>query len=154
MIAKTRFCLAGPINSCSGWEFWLERFCVLGLALEKMGDFYLLWKGRASVVDELRKRLDEAAAAYETEKQSVIRIQKLFRGAFIRDKFAVQRAACIQITRLFRGHRSRLAFNQKVDELKQAESMAVYHYHAVVIQRAFRGFYSRRYYHDYRCAYV
>jgi len=33
---------------------------------------------------------------------------------------------------------------------------AVYHYHAMIIQRTFRGFYSRRYYHDYsaRKAYI
>lgn len=117
---------------------------------KKMGDFYMLWKGKATVVDELRQRLDEASSAFDLEQQSVISIQKLFRGAFIRDKFAVQRAACIQITRVFRGHRSRIAFSKKVEELAQTESMAVYHYHAVVVQRAFRGFYSRRYYHDYR----
>jgi hypothetical protein len=114
-----------------------------------MADFYDLWKGKSSIVDELRERLKEATDAYSLEQRSVIRIQKLFRGAFIRDKFAVKRAACVQITRLFRGHQSRLAFNKKAAALADMESMAVYHYHAVVIQRAFRGFYSRRYYHDY-----
>jgi hypothetical protein len=34
--------------------------------------------------------------------------------------------------------------------------IAVYHYHAMILQRTFRGFYSRRYYHDYsaRKAYI
>ena len=36
------------------------------------------------------------------------------------------------------------------------ERMAVYHYHALLVQKRFRGFYSRRYYHDFfaRKAYI
>jgi myosin heavy subunit len=101
------------------------------------------------VTDELRRRLAEAAAAAPLERESTIRVQRLFRGAFVRSDISAKRDACISITRVFRGHRARSDFRAKARERVEEEGLAVFYYHSSIIQRAFRGFYSRKHYHDY-----
>jgi len=114
-----------------------------------MSDFFDLWKGQASVVSELRARLAAAEEAAPLERDSCIRIQRLFRGAFVRESVSSKRAACVQITRVFRGHRARRAFRTRFAAARRVEELAVFHYHAAMVQKAFRGYYSRKHYHDY-----
>ena len=116
-----------------------------------MTDFYDLWKGQHSVVDELRQRLDEAAAARPSERSSAIRIQRLFRGAYVRETVSENRAACVNITRVFRGYCARQYCKATATKEAVGEEQALYYYHAEIIQKAFRGYYSRKHYHDYRC---
>ena len=113
-----------------------------------MADFYDLWKSQSSVIEELQGRLAEAADSAPKERESAVRISRLFRGAFVRETISIQRAACIQITRLFRAHLARRAFRAKVAARDEFEGRAVFHYHAVAIQRVYRGFFSRKHYHD------
>ena len=101
------------------------------------------------MADAVRDRLKAAAEAAPLERESCIRIQRLFRGAFVRETVATTRAACIQLTRAFRGHRVRLAYRAKVDAAAALEGTAVVHYHAVMVQKAYRGYFSRTHYHDY-----
>jgi hypothetical protein len=50
----------------------------------------------------------------------------------------------------------RLRTNAIFSDKKQFERMAFFHYQASIIQKAFRGYYSRRYSHDFfaRKAYI
>lgn len=114
-----------------------------------MADFYELWKGQSSVTEELQRRLADAAAAAPLERESTIRVQRLFRGAFVRSNISAKRDACISITRVFRGHCARLEFQARARERVEEEGLAVFYCHSSIIQRTFRGFYSRKHYHDY-----
>ena len=53
-----------------------------------MADFHDLWSTREAVTDELRVQLEEAEAAAPIEADSAIRIRRLFRGAFVRERSA------------------------------------------------------------------
>ena len=57
--------------------------------------------------------------------------------------------ACRMITRVFRGHLARERARAEGDAKAHFEEIAVFQYHATHAQRAFRGYYSRRYKHDY-----
>ena len=114
-----------------------------------MADFHDLWKTRTTVKDELLAQLEEAEAAAPIETNSAVRIQRLFRGAFVREQLSVKRAACVNITRLFRGHLARKIFRKRWDERADFENSARFHYHSIAIQCVFRGFYSRRHYSDH-----
>ena len=63
-------------------------------------------------------------------------------------------ASCI--SRIFRGHMGRREASKANRGKMRKERMAVFHYHALLVQKYFRGFYSRRYYHDFfaRKAYI
>lgn len=114
-----------------------------------MADWYGLWKGRALVTDELVLLLQDAEDAAALEYESAMRIQRLFRGQYIRAWVEEMRVASVEIERVYRGHAAREVAKTERQDIGLHEEMAVIHYHSVVIQRAFRGYYSRRYYHDY-----
>lgn len=114
-----------------------------------MADWYGLWKGRALVTDELVSLLKDAEDAAALEYDSAMRIQRLFRGQFIRAWVERQRVASIKLERVYRGHAARLIAEALAKNLSIFEEAAVFHYHCIMVQRAFRGYYSRRYYHDY-----
>lgn len=115
-----------------------------------MAHFYGLWKGKLSILDDLNVRLEEASQAAPTEHESAVRIQRLFRGQFIRSMVTRQRTAAIQVLRVYRGHRSRTEARVKAASVTKFREDAVFHYHAIIVQRSFRGYYSRTYYHDSR----
>jgi len=128
---------------------WKFKSIASPVACCRMTDFYDLWKGQRSVVDELRERLNDAAAAAPVERGSAIRIQRLFRGAFVRATVSVNRAACVRITRVFRGHCTRQYCQALAQRVATSEEQALFYYHAEVVQKAYRGYYSRKHYHDY-----
>jgi len=114
-----------------------------------MADWYGLWKGRALVTDELVTLLKDASDAAALEYDSAMRIQRLFRGQFIRAWVEEMRVASIGIERVYRGHAARLIADAAAKDSTLFEEAAIFHYHCIMVQRAFRGYYSRRYYHDY-----
>jgi hypothetical protein len=63
--------------------------------------------------------------------------------------FPLHRNAASQIQRTFRGYLGRNKSSAELQKKLRHERMAVYHYHSIFIQKSFRGFYSRRYYHDF-----
>merc|ERR1719261_811206 len=80
----------------------------------------------------------------------------MFRGQKVRAYITAQRFAASCISRIFRGHMGRREASKANRGKMRKERMAVYHYHALLVQKRFRGFYSRRYYHDFfaRKAYI
>ena len=104
-----------------------------------MADWYGLWKGRALVTDELVLLLQDAEDAAALEYESAMRIQRLFRGQYIRAWVEEMRVASVEIERVYRGHAAREVAKTERQDIGLHEEMAVIHYHSVVIQRAFRG---------------
>jgi hypothetical protein len=121
-----------------------------------MADFASLYLTPSSTLAQYDALIATATTLAPLELASCIKISRLFRGQFIRTVIAVKRAACINIQRVFRGTVGRGKSLNLLNARNAREDVAVFHYHAMVVQRTFRGFYSRRYYHDYsaRKAYI
>lgn len=121
-----------------------------------MAQFVKLWRRRHEVVSELEELLSEAKENAAPEREASVRIQKLFRGARTRAAISTQSGACQTIQRVFRGHQGRNLTNDARRARAAHEESSIYHYYATLIQRVFKGFYSRRYKHDFyaRKAYI
>eukprot|EP00638_Chattonella_subsalsa_P012819 CAMPEP_0117778062 /NCGR_PEP_ID=MMETSP0948-20121206/758_1 /TAXON_ID=44440 /ORGANISM="Chattonella subsalsa, Strain CCMP2191" /LENGTH=383 /DNA_ID=CAMNT_0005605293 /DNA_START=135 /DNA_END=1287 /DNA_ORIENTATION=- len=94
-----------------------------------MANFQSIWANRNDIVEELEKLRIDAEKNAECEKESAIRVQRLFRGQVVRARVSTMKSGEQMIA--------------------GCEELAIFHYHACLIQRTFRGFYSRRYFHDY-----
>jgi len=121
-----------------------------------MAEFYNLWKSKDSVVEELEVLIEDAAKYESLERGSALKIQKVYRGTIVRAIITMQRLAACCIQRIFRGHMGRQTSSKENRDKSRRERMAMFHYHALLVQKYFRGFYSRRYYHDFfaRKAYI
>jgi len=121
-----------------------------------MAEFYNLWKSKDIVVQELEALIEDAAKNEGLERNSAQKIQQMFRGQKVRAYITTQRLAACVISRIFRGHMGRRNASKESRGKMRKERMAVFHYHALLVQKYFRGFYSRRYYHDFfaRKAYI
>ena len=111
--------------------------------------FFEVWEGRGDVLAELDALLGEAAAALPFEGEGALKVQRLFRGQLVRARVARWRDAASFIQRVYRGHTGRLRARAAGAEVLRHERLAVFHYHALNLQKSFRGYYSRRYYHDF-----
>ena len=111
--------------------------------------FFEVWDGRGAVLDELQSLLSEAEAALPLEAEAALKIQRLFRGQTVRALVQRWRDAAGFIQRVFRGHMGRLRSHAARAEVLRVERLAVFHYHTLAVQKTFRGYYSRRYYHDF-----
>ncbi|CBJ30452.1 conserved unknown protein [Ectocarpus siliculosus] len=110
-----------------------------------MADFYGVWSCRASVLRKLDAMLDARNAARQQELQAATDIKRVYRGKTVRNDLNRKRAAMIRIASAYRGYRGRVRTQQILEEMLARERMAVYHYHALEIQGAFRGYQSRKY---------
>lgn len=121
-----------------------------------MAEFYNLWKSKDVVVQELEALIQDAEENEGLERHSAQKIQQVFRGQTVRSYVTAQRLAASCISRIFRGHMGRRDAAKANRGKMRKERMAVFHYHALLVQKYFRGFYSRRYYHDFfaRKAYI
>lgn len=121
-----------------------------------MADFAAIYTNRLSTLSLYDELVADAEANAPLEKASSTKIQKLFRGAVVRAHLTTKRRAATNIERCFRGSVARNFTNDTRTAKSRMEDLAVFHYHAMILQRTFRGFYSRRYYHDYsaRKAYI
>ena len=78
------------------------------------------------------------------------RVQRLWRGQRVRSWIAALTSATIAVQRVHRGVVARKLAAARRAARARREARAIYHYHATLAQRTFRGFYSRRYRHDFR----
>lgn len=114
-----------------------------------MAEFSILWKGRGKILDELALLLTNASGAAPHANFSTVRIQRLFRGYFIRSHVSVMRVAAVEIARVYRGHVARCIARNEGEKKSQLEEIGVHHYHAIMLQRSYRGYYSRLYKHNF-----
>ena len=84
------------------------------------------------------------------ERGACGRVQRLWRGQRVRSWVASLTRSMITVQRAHRGARARTLVAARRAVRARREARAVYHYHATLAQRSFRGFYSRRYRHDFR----
>ncbi|CAM9384117.1 unnamed protein product [Scytosiphon promiscuus] len=110
-----------------------------------MADFYDVWSFRGSVLAKLDAMLQDRETAREQELKAATDIKRVYRGKTVRDDLSRKRTAMIRIASTYRGYRGRMRTQNILDETLARERMAVYHYHALAIQGAYRGYQSRKY---------
>ena len=109
----------------------------------------MLWGLRERTMETWAALSAAAAGAADEERDSCVRIQKLWRGQRVRAWITTMRLACVEIERAFRGHAGRASHAALAKARTDFEVLAIFHYHAIMCQRTFRGYYSRRYKHDF-----
>ena len=111
--------------------------------------FYTVLKLRESVREELATRTLERDSKFQTERTAATSIERVHRGATVRGWKTGMIAASIQVQRVFRGYMGRKkAKAANVQRIKDSR-LGFFHYQASIVQKSFRGYYSRRYYHDF-----
>jgi hypothetical protein len=93
--------------------------------------------------------LREAEKNFIVENNSATSIQRIFRGNRARLLINLQARAATEIERVFRGHlgrsRARQAATSKVDH----RLLSIFNYLAIQLQKIFRGYYSKKYKHNF-----
>ncbi|KAJ0394574.1 hypothetical protein ATCC90586_007067 [Pythium insidiosum] len=115
-----------------------------------MALFQTCWQRRRSTLHELQRLMEDADANRDRERRAAVDIQRLFRGQFVRATIAKQRSAEIVIARVYRGHLARRRCFLLRRRRLRLERQAVFHFHAIVIQKMLRGVHSRRTRLDFR----
>jgi hypothetical protein len=112
----------------------------------------LLIKARAQrqdVLDTYFKLQGVAEERRDIEYQAVIKMQSIFRMYRARKRFKVQLRGAVEFQRCIRGYIGRIMFMREQEEKAKLLRMAFFNAQAVVVQRVFRGYISRKYVHDF-----
>ena len=115
-----------------------------------MTSFIDLWDSRNDLLLELNSLATDASSSHAEEKRAVIDIQRCFRGWRTRCVLKHWDDCARLIERVYRGHVGRLIASARCKVVQSQQRVALYEYCAAVIQKTFRGFYSRKYVHDFR----
>lgn len=114
-----------------------------------MADFYALAVKLEDISKEYFKLTQNANEAYKREYDAAVNIQSFFRGWVVRVKFQEVIRAARQILRVARGVLARWrVVAVRVTKVKES-NMHFFHHCASIIQKFWRGFRSRRKYHDF-----
>eukprot|EP01029_Cantina_marsupialis_P013481 TRINITY_DN2982_c0_g1_i3.p2 TRINITY_DN2982_c0_g1~~TRINITY_DN2982_c0_g1_i3.p2 ORF type:complete len:214 (+),score=26.74 TRINITY_DN2982_c0_g1_i3:138-779(+) len=81
--------------------------------------------------------------------KSATLIQRSYRGTLVRQDLGLKRKAATRIQKSFRGFFDKERVQSLLKKQREIELEAYYNYQAGKVQRLFRGYYSRRYRHDY-----
>ena len=121
-----------------------------------MTEYEIVLNLQESLFAALSDALKDAQDNAQKENVAATDIQRCWRGCTVRGKRTHMFDSCRSIQRVYRGHLARERC-KKVREVANSEiRMGFFHYQAHIIQKSFRGYYSRRYYHDFfaRKAYI
>lgn len=115
----------------------------------------------------LRDQLDECAKVYFAMKQSasdesakekaaIIKVQSVYRGSKVRERWHAVLHNALLVQRLSRGWLARVRTRALRLERNQRLNSVFFHHCATIIKKFYRGWQSRRYLHDYygRKAYI
>jgi len=122
-----------------------------------MADFVLLSRtAEFELVGALHRAIQERDNAFLTEIRAVLALQRQARRLSAYKRFKEQKEACERISRMFRGFKGRQVFAEKQRQARRREVECLFHSYALSIQQVFRGFFSRKYRHDFyaRKAYI
>jgi len=114
-----------------------------------MATFLRLWESRHSLQDELNDALRQAEIRKDVEMRATISMQSVRRGVLARQYFRKKRLSCKVIQRIYRGYLARQMATYLSMQRDKQRAHKLWTAMAMVIQRSFRGFHSRRYKHSY-----
>ena len=87
----------------------------------------------------------DAAENIERETNGCVNIQRAFRGSVARARITFKHNNITTIARCFRGHCGRKRVRTLKGAESQEKSLLLFHCFANILQKSFRGFYSRKY---------
>ena len=106
-------------------------------------------KRHRDLVDQYYAMLNEAEKFRDQENAAAVTIQKDWRMLKVKWTFEDKKRATQKIQRIWRGYVGRCHFtNKKQGEMEQKQSK-FFHEQAKIIQKYYRGYYSRKYEHDF-----
>lgn len=108
-------------------------------------DYLSLVNSKSDFLQQLAQQSRDADNNLERETNGCVNIQRAFRGSVARARITFKHNTITTIARCFRGHCGR----KKVSALKEArrdeQNLLLFHCFANILQKYFRGFYSRKY---------
>ena len=102
-----------------------------------------------SVVSEFYANISSHEKEKIRDREKAVQLQAAFRMFSARKKYKKLIASVILIQRWMRGHLARHKFGIKIKERCTVKNHKYFDYQARIIQKYFRGYYSRMYIHDY-----
>ncbi|CAB3976877.1 spermatogenesis-associated 17-like [Paramuricea clavata] len=114
-----------------------------------MATFVRLQVETSSIKDELFRKLREGERNRKTEYDSAVRIQSWFRGIKVRAFLKFLHHCATVIQRRYRGHLDRIWYRDIVQDAVVQMRERYYNSMATRIQKAWRGYYTRKYMHNY-----
>lgn len=115
-----------------------------------MAEFYALYgRAQACIAADFFKLTQAADENRTRESQAAVKIQCAFRGSVVRARYNAVLRACGMIQRLIRGRLGRIRAAAKEVERARRWNMLFFDHCAEVIQKYFRGAWSRKYLHDF-----
>ncbi|KAJ3163419.1 N-terminal acetyltransferase A complex catalytic subunit ard1 [Irineochytrium annulatum] len=113
--------------------------------------FARLWQLKgADVVDEFFQRARVAESLREKEHYAVVKIQSIFKRFKQRKRWADILYRVTEIQRIYRGHLARKFYADAKKALARSKELAKQNKQASLIQKLWRGYYSRKCVFDFR----
>merc|ERR1719327_953074 len=116
---------------------------------------------------QLQRQLDDVAEVFfamtqaasdecTREQQAIVKIQSVYRGSKVRERWHAVLHNALLVQRLSRGWLARVRTRAKRLDRTQRLNATFFHHCATIIKKFYRGWWSRRYLHDYygRKAYI
>lgn len=100
-------------------------------------------------IEEYYAQVRDAEKNYWKEYRAALKIRTAFKMSYFYKKFKHLRHCAITIQRYFRGHKARERFIKRKYIDNQLKLDCYFSAQAVVIQKHFRGYYCRKYVHDF-----
>lgn len=115
-----------------------------------MAEFYaLLARSQGDMARAFFNLTQAASDALTEETRATVKIQSAFRGSVVRARFHAVLRACAMLARVIRGKMGRTRAAAKELERARRWNHLFFHHCAEVVQKFFRGYWSRKYLHDF-----
>lgn len=102
------------------------------------------------VIGQIYARQQDAEKFREEEFRAAVRVQSWWRGVRLRSYLAYLNKSATRIQSTYRGHQSRLRFSEIVNEEVSKMKNQYYDEMATKIQARWRGYYTRKYKHNFK----
>eukprot|EP00929_Paragymnodinium_shiwhaense_P113907 TRINITY_DN82211_c0_g1_i1.p1 TRINITY_DN82211_c0_g1~~TRINITY_DN82211_c0_g1_i1.p1 ORF type:complete len:391 (+),score=65.24 TRINITY_DN82211_c0_g1_i1:170-1342(+) len=114
-----------------------------------MAHFFMLQNRLGDVVAEYFQKTQDASDRLAEEMKAVIKLQSFWRACKDRQKWHATQAATMLVQRVSRGWLARCRTTMRRRERIRRQNMLFFNHCAAVIQKFFRGWWSRRHLHNY-----
>eukprot|EP00357_Protocruzia_adherens_P013678 CAMPEP_0115001514 /NCGR_PEP_ID=MMETSP0216-20121206/17426_1 /TAXON_ID=223996 /ORGANISM="Protocruzia adherens, Strain Boccale" /LENGTH=235 /DNA_ID=CAMNT_0002366873 /DNA_START=18 /DNA_END=725 /DNA_ORIENTATION=- len=115
----------------------------MALVLKKRND------RKDQVLDEFYELKRETEKYRFKEIQAAVFVQRMFRRYRFLIRFRRMKKAAVDIQRSVRGHKGRTQFTDVLEAVEKQRRIEYFNTQAAIIQKFYRGYYSRKYKHDF-----
>lgn len=114
-----------------------------------MAHFFMLQNRLGEVVTDYFQQTQDASDRLAIELQAVIKLQSFWRACKVRQRWHAVKASAKAMQRCIRGTLARVRTRLRRRERIRRQNALFFHHCAAVIQKFFRGWWSRRHLHNY-----